>query len=79
MTRGTIQRKNYLTCSSGKWRERVDSDTPGATFRHTQPLDGSSGKDVWEIVDDYVGGEIIDIQKTHHDEERSGSRGSHHW
>lgn len=68
MARGTLQRKNYLTCSSGKWRERVDKDTPGATFRETQPLDGSQGKKVWEIVDDYVSGEIIDIQKTHHDE-----------
>jgi len=68
MARGTIQRKNYLTCSAGKWREKVDSTTPGATFRHTNPIDGSPGRDVWEIVDDYVEGEIIDIQKTSHDE-----------
>lgn len=68
MSRGTVQRKNYLTCSAGKWREKVDSTTPGAVFRHTTPLDGSPGRDVWEIVDDYVEGEIIDIQKTTHDE-----------
>ena len=68
MARGTVQRKNYLTCSAGKWREKVDSTTPGATFRHTNPIDGSPGRDVWEIVDDYVEGEIMDIQKTSHDE-----------
>ena len=68
MARGTISRKNYLNCSTGKWREKVDQDTRGAVSRFTQPLDGSEGKKVWEIVDDYVEGEIIDIKKEHHEE-----------
>jgi len=66
MARGTRQRRNYLTCTAGKWRERVSQDTPGARSRITTPMDGSPGKQVWEIVDDYVEGEIIDIQHTSH-------------
>ncbi len=64
MARGTKERKNYLNCSAGKWRERVDEGTLGATARITTPLDGSPGKQVFEIVDDYVEGEIIGIEHT---------------
>lgn len=68
MARGSVQRKNYLTCSAGKWRERVSESTPGAISRMTTPLDGSPGKVVHEIVDDYVEGEILDIRKQEHDD-----------
>ena len=68
MARGTIQRKSYLNCSVGKWREKVDQGTPGSTTRTTEPLDGSPGQVVTEIVDDYVEGEILDIRKTTHPE-----------
>ena len=68
MARGTIQKRNYLTCSAGKWREKVDQGTPGSVSRTTEPLDGSPGKVVYEIVDDYVEGEIIAIKKNSHPE-----------
>lgn len=57
-----------MNCSAGKWREHVNSGTVGAIRRVTSPLDGSPGREVWELVDDYVEGEIVDIQHTTHPE-----------
>lgn len=70
MARGTVSKKNYLTCSRGKWRERVDSGTHGATQRTITPLDGSAQYDVWEKVDDFVSGVIREIHLV--DDEKYG-------
>lgn len=63
MARGNVQHKSYLTCSRGKWRERVTESTPGATARTITPEEG--GKQpytVFEIVNDYVSGTIRSIE-----------------
>lgn len=62
MARGNVQRKSYLTCSRGKWRERVTESTPGSIGRTITPDDGKSPYTVFEIVNDYVSGIIRSIE-----------------
>jgi len=62
MARGNVPHKSYLTCSRGKWRERVTESTPGSTGRTITPDDGKSPYPVFEIVNDYVSGIIRSIE-----------------
>ncbi len=62
MARGNVQHKSYLTCSKGKWRERVTESTPGSTQRIITPDDGKKPYSVFEIVNDYVSGTICSIE-----------------
>lgn len=62
MARGNVQHKSYLTCSKGKWRERVTESTPGSIERVITPDDGKKPYSVFEIVNDYVSGKICSIE-----------------
>lgn len=61
MARGNVPHKSYLTCSKGKWRERVTESTPGSIGRTITP-DDKSPYTVFEIVNDYVSGIIRSIE-----------------
>jgi len=62
MARGNVQRKSYLTCSRGKWRERVTESTPGSVERTITPDEPGKPYTVFEIVNDYVSGIIRSIE-----------------
>ena len=62
MARGNVQHRSYLTCSKGKWRERVTESTPGSTERIITPDDEKKPYSVFEIVNDYVSGIIRSIE-----------------
>jgi len=66
MARGTFEKKSYLSCSQGKWRQRVDKSNPDAKLRIAEGSDGSK-REVYELVDDYVEGRIQKIWVDEHD------------
>ncbi len=53
MARGQFSKKDYLTCSLGKWRQKVDENTPNRIQRINE-----KGNTVNELVWDYVSGII---------------------
>lgn len=62
MARGNVQQRSYLTCSRGKWRERVTESTPDAVARTITPDEPGKPYTVFEIVNDYVSGIIRSIE-----------------
>lgn len=60
MARGSFQRKDYLVCTAGKWRQKSDQSNPNATARIYEDSSGKK-KTVYELVDDYVSGVLKKI------------------
>ena len=58
MARGQRTRKEYLNCSLGKWRQRVDSVHPKGEQRTNE-----NGTLVYEIVDDFATGVLKKIYR----------------
>ncbi len=74
MPRGNNNKKTWLNITDGRIREsgkHIDENTPGATFREGEDLDGKHFEK-WEIVNDFVEGFITDISIT--DDDKFGRR-----